>query len=62
MTTPPAPIRLVCPACGRFLATIEGTSVECPPCVCGVQTTVRVNRKRRPQCDPARVTQPLETK
>lgn len=62
MTTPPAPIRLVCPACGRFLATIEGISVECPPCVCGVQTTVRVNGKRRPPCAPGLLIAPIETK
>lgn len=46
MINPATQIRLTCPACGRFLATIEGTYVEVPPCICGVQTTVRVNEKR----------------
>jgi hypothetical protein len=43
-------IRLVCPGCGRFLVTVEGTSVECPPCSCGLQTTVKVTGKRLERC------------
>lgn len=36
--------RLCCPACGRFLCSTDGTYVDCPPCACGVQTTVRIKR------------------
>lgn len=46
----PAPIRLTCPSCGRYLCTVDGVSVECPPCTCGVQTTVRLTGKRGRQC------------
>lgn len=40
--------RMVCPACNRFLCVVEATYVECPPCSCGFQTTVRaVGRRAR---------------
>lgn len=55
-----APTRLVCPSCGKFLCTVEGVSVECPPCSCGVQTTVRLTRRARQTiCTPSG---PLEVK
>lgn len=38
--------RMTCPACGRFLCTVIATMVECPPCVCGFQTTIRAVGKR----------------
>jgi hypothetical protein len=45
---PPAEAqRLVCPACSRYLGTVEGCYSEYPPCVCGIQTTVRLTGKRR---------------
>ena len=47
-TMPPADSqRLQCPACGRYLGTVEGCYAEYPPCTCGVQTTVRLTGRRR---------------
>lgn len=45
-TADPPEVRLCCPACGRFIAAVTGTVVECPPCKCGVQTTVRLAGRR----------------
>lgn len=51
MSAPPADSqRLVCPACGRYLCTADGTYVECPPCQCGWQATMRAVGKRARQC------------
>ena len=38
--------RMTCPACRRFLCTVIATMVECPPCVCGFQTTITAVGKR----------------
>jgi len=38
--------RMTCPACTRFLGTVEATYAEYPPCVCGFQTTVKAVGKR----------------
>ncbi len=38
--------RMTCPACNRYLGTVEATYAEYPPCTCGFQTTVRAVGKR----------------
>ena len=38
--------RMVCPACSRYLGTVDATYAEYPPCTCGFQTTVRAVGKR----------------
>lgn len=37
--------RLTCPACRRYIGTVDGQYYEAPPCRCGVQTTVRIGRR-----------------
>lgn len=62
MINPAVPIRLTCPACGKYLATLDGASVELPPCRgCGAQVTVRLTGKRRGQASPEFL-QPIEVK
>jgi len=46
MAAPPEAKRIVCPCCGRYLGTVDGTYSEYPPCTCGFQTTVRAVGKR----------------
>ena len=38
-------VHLGCPACGRFIGIAEGTYLEAAPCKCGVQTTIKVQRR-----------------
>lgn len=38
--------RMTCPACSRFLGTVEATYAEYPPCSCGFQTTVKAVGQR----------------
>lgn len=46
MLPAPGALRLACPACGRYLGTVDGSYSEYPPCPCGIQTTIRVAGKR----------------
>ena len=48
MSAPAEAKRMTCPACGRFLCTVDAVYVEAPPCQCGYQTTIRaVGRRAR---------------
>lgn len=63
MSVSPGPVRLVCPACGRFLLSFEGVSAELPPCSCGIQTSVRATGKRLGNWSrPCGVLREVETK
>ena len=45
MPAPAEAKRLTCPACGRFICTVDGTYIETPPCKwCGTQTTVDLKK------------------
>lgn len=62
LNQPGPPTRLTCPACSRYIGTVDGGYFEAPPCQCGVQTTVRVVAKRgRSGCQPV-VLRDLEMK
>jgi len=40
---------MTCPACARYLGTVDGSYSEYPPCTCGFQTTVRAVGRRAKQ-------------
>jgi hypothetical protein len=58
----PQPTRLTCPACGRYLGTVDGSFFEAAPCACGIQTTVRGTVKRLRERRPFGVLREIEAK
>lgn len=60
--SPPAPIELHCPGCGRYLGTVDGVYFRSPPCVCGLQITLEAFGKRRRALTPCGVGRELEVK
>lgn len=57
-----ADVEIRCPACGRYLGTVDGTRLRCAPCTCGVQTTVEIVGKRARRLAIETPAGPLEVK